>query len=339
MRICEILCSTGYAGLERHTVDLVNDLAARGHEVTLVAHPDYAGRLAAGVRHESLVLTGWRLNPLLLARLMRVLRRARPDIVHAQANKAAAMVAAITPFLAARRVATVHNIKAHTGVFSGFDGVIAVSRAAAAQLEHTCVEVIHNGIRPPPAVVTATDYAASALARPLRRPLVLAIGRLVPAKGFDLLIEAWGDLDATLLIAGAGTEHTRLERLILDKGLQARVVLAGHRNDVPALLADSDLVVISSRREGFPYAMVEALHARKVIVATRVPGADEVLPVDYVVNCEDVPALAARLRSALADLPHAREDYAQAWRHAADELTVTRMVDHTEAFYQKMLAR
>ncbi len=338
MRICQVLCGTGYGGLERHVLELAGGLAERGHEVTLVASPAYAGRLAPGVKHEPLDLTGWRFSPALLVRLLSVLRRARPDIVHAQANKAAAMVALIMPFLSARTVATVHNLKRQTAAFRRFDGVIAVSRAAAGQLQHGLVRVIHNGIQPQ-AVAPAADYTATALARPLRRPLALAVGRLVPAKGFDLLVDAWTGLDATLVIAGEGPERARLEALIRGKGLQGRVLLAGHRDDIPALLADADLVVISSRREGFPYAMVEALHARKVIVATRVPGADEVLPAGYVVDREDVPALAAGIRAALADLPRAGRDYAQAWHYAAEELTVARMVAHTEAFYRTVLAR
>lgn len=339
MRICQILCGTGYAGLERHTVELVNGLAARGHEVTLAAHAEFAQRLDAGVSHVPLDLTGWRANPVLLLRLLRALRRQQPDIVHAQANKAAAMVSAVAPFVAARRIATLHNIKQHTGIFRHFDGVIAVSQAAAAQVTHPRVRVIHNGIAPPLPAQILPGYAAQALGRALPRPLVLAVGRLVPAKGFDVLMRAWEAVDATLVIAGEGPDRALLERMISEHGMQDRVCLARHRSDVPALLADADLFVIASRREGFPYAMVEALHARKVIVATRVPGADEVLPENRLVNCEDVPALTACIRATLADLPGARADYAAAWDYAAAELTVTRMVEHTEAFYREVLAQ
>lgn len=339
MRICQILCGTGYAGLERHTVELVNGLARRGHAVTLVAHAEFAQRLDAGVGHVPLDLTGWRLNPILLARLLRALRHQQPDIVHAQANKAAAMVSAVATLVAARRIATVHNIKQHTGMFRRFDGVIAVSRAAAAQLTHPHVRVIHNGIAPPLTAQIPPGHTAQALGRALPRPLVLAVGRLVPAKGFDILIRAWEDIDATLVIAGEGPDRTLLEYMISERGLQDRICLAGHRNDVPALLADADLFVIASRREGFPYAMVEALHARKVLVATRVPGADEILPETRLVNCEDALALAACIRATLADLPAARADYAPVWDYAAAELTVARMVEHTEAFYCEVLAQ
>lgn len=339
MRICQILCGTGFAGLERHTVELVNGLAARGHEVALVAHAEFAQRLGAGVSHVPLDLTGWRANPVLLVRLLRALRRQHPDIVHAQANKAAAMVSAVASFVAARRIATVHNIKQHTGMFRRFDGVIAVSRAAAAQLTHPRVRVIHNGIAPPPIAQRVPGYTAQALGRALPRPLVLAVGRLVPAKGFDILIRAWEAIDATLVIAGEGPDRALLERMISEHGMQDRVCLAGHRSDVPALLADADLFVIASRREGFPYAMVEALHTRKVIVATRVPGADEILPETRLVNCEDAPALAACIRATLADLTAARADYAPVWDYAAAELTVARMVEHTEAFYREVLAQ
>lgn len=339
MRICQILCGAGNGGLERHCIDLCNGLNERGHQVVLIARPEFSNRLAPGVEHMPLNLNGWRSNPILLMKLRRQICRSQPVIVHAQANKAAAMVATIAPFLNGKRVATVHNIKQHVAMFRRYDGVIAVSKAAALQLSHCRVQVIHNGIQPTGLISIEEDYAAHSLGRPPTRPLALAVGRLVPAKGFDLLIRAWAEINATLVIAGEGPDRVALEQLIEQLNLLDRVMLAGHRKDVPSLLADADLFVIASRREGFPYAMVEALHARKIIVATRVPGVDEVLPPKYVVECENVAALATRINSTLAELPVARHIYEQAWTYAAEELTVARMVERTEAFYRQVLEK
>ena len=338
MKICQVLSSRGTGGLERHFVELCNHLAER-HDVIAVAHPEFGGRLHERVCFEPLDMSGWRYHPLILARLYGVLRSHSPQIIHAQANKAAAMAGILPHVGRAKRVATVHNLKRHTRMFRGFDQLIAVSRPAAAQLTHPHVEVIYNGIEPPllPAGI-GSGYLHEALDRELAPPLVIAVGRLVPAKGFDQLLLAWKEMRASLVIVGDGPQRPQLEALIAELGLGGRVFLAGYRQDVPALLASADLMVIASRNEGFPYVLVEGLHVRQVIVATRVPGAVDVLPEEYMVDYGDPQQLAAVIRRVLQDREAARRDFAPVWEFAARELTVARMTEKTEQMYEKILA-
>lgn len=335
MKICQLLCSRGTGGLERHFVELCNRLAER-HQVIAVAHPEFGERLNAQVRFEPLDMSGWRYHPLVLARLHGILRRRKPDIVHAQANKAAAMAALLRPFVRATWVATVHNLKRDTRMFQPFDRVIAVSKQVAAQLDHPHVTVIYNGIEPPTLPAEAGyDYFRASLGMDLPPPVVIAAGRLVPAKGFGQLLRAWVDVPASLVIVGDGPQRGDLERLSRELGLEGRVTLAGYRRDVPALMASADLMVMPSRNEGFPYVLVEGLHLRRVIVATRVPGAVDVLPEAFLVEYGEPSQLAATIRRVLQDPAAAQRAFEPVWAMAARELTLARMVERTEQVYHQ----
>ncbi len=336
MKICQVLASRGTGGLERHFADLCNELSLH-HQVIAVAHPEFCRRLRQDVQLEAVDLTGWRRNPVTSLRLVLCIRRHHPDIVHAQANKAAAMVAAVRFALGgARRVATVHNLKRDCSMFRSFDRVIAVSRRAARQIGHDRVDVVYNGI------------ALSADAEPLngarvispggvQTPTAIAVGRLVPAKGFDVLLQAWSGVDANLMIVGEGPQRARLESLINELALGDRVRLLGYRHDVPMLLAGADLVIISSRREGFSYVLAEALQARRVVISTRVPVADEVLPETFLVDTDQPAALHAKITQVLGSPEQAREAFETVWRYAAQTFTIERMTVQTEEVYRRAL--
>lgn len=336
MKICQILSSRGAGGLERHFVDLCNALAEQ-HEVVAVAHPEFRDQLGERVSFEPLDLSGWRHHPLALLKLYRVLKKHRPQIVHAQANKAAAMAARLRPFVTARWVATVHNLKRERGMFRGYDALIAVSAAVAAQFPDARVEVIHNGIAPAPVDASAGAQAVLELRGAATGPVTIAVGRLVAAKGFDQLLRAWTEVAAPLLIVGEGPERPQLEALIRALKLGDRVRLCGFRRDVPALLAAADLMVMPSRNEGFPYVLIEGLHARRVIVATRVPGALDMLPRQFLVDYGEPAQLAAAVNQALRDPAAARAAYAPVWDRAARELTLVHMAEKTARLYAELL--
>jgi len=147
--------------------------------------------------------------------------------------------------------------------------VYPCARALVVQTERVrrqMVEVMRG--RPiyviPNAVEARKVAAPLRTAEPARVRWVVAMGRLAPQKGFDLLIDAFSRVAArhpqwSLKILGEGPDRPALERLIDMKGLAGRVVLAGWEPDPSAALERGDLFVLSSRFEGFPNALLEAM--------------------------------------------------------------------------------
>ncbi|MFG1807295.1 glycosyltransferase family 4 protein [Streptomyces sp. NPDC049040] len=137
------------------------------------------------------------------------------------------------------------------------------------------------------------------------RPLLLAVGRLEPRQGYDLLLDAaarWSSLVPAPLVAvaGEGGQRAELERRIEADRLP--VLLLGTRDDVPELLAAADLVVLPSRWEARALMAQEALHAGVPLVATDVGGMRELVgDAAVLVPYGDPRALAAAVTGLLAD--------------------------------------
>lgn len=188
--------------------------------------------------------------------------------------------------------------------------------------------VVRNGV----------DLAAVRAAEPERRarPYVLGIGRLVPQKGFDVLIAAFAQVAAEhpeldLLIAGEGTEHSALAAQVAATGLGRRIELVG---GVPAsrafeLFAGAAGFVLPSRHEPQGIVVIEAMAAGAPVVATRVGGVPETVRdgVNGLLTEVDADALAKSLRMLLDDPAAAAKRAAQAsvdvedydWRRITDQ--------------------
>jgi len=104
--------------------------------------------------------------------------------------------------------------------------------------------------------------------------IITFVGRLTKSKGLEVLIRAFAQLvkeeNAFLLIVGDGPERSFITNLVVQKGLKDRVVFLGTRTDVDRILRISDIFVLPSLYEGFPVVLLEAMAARKPVVATKV---------------------------------------------------------------------
>jgi glycosyltransferase involved in cell wall biosynthesis len=127
--------------------------------------------------------------------------------------------------------------------------------------------------------VPAVDLSAIGIA-PTDR-VVLSVARLHAQKGLEDLVAATALLrnepDMHVVVAGDGPEHARLRAAVDRAGLGGRFHLLGNRDDVPALLSRADLFVLSSRFEGLPSGVIEAMAAGLPVVATRAGGVPELV--------------------------------------------------------------
>ena len=219
--------------------------------------------------------------------------------------------------------------------------VVANSRAAKGALEAeglapSRIRVIANGV----------DLAGFAPRGARRRiQTVLTVANLRDEKGHDILLQAAALLcasrgDVRFLIAGDGPRRADLEALARRLDLDRRVQFLGHRDDVPALLAEADAFVLPSRSEAFPNGVIEAMAAGLPVVASAVGGLLDLVDngrTGLLVRPNDPPALAGALET-LIDAPDFAASLGLAARRTiAERYSFDRMVHAFEELYLSQL--
>ncbi len=177
-------------------------------------------------------------------------------------------------------------------------------------------------------------------------PLVVSVGRLVPAKDYPVLVEAVGILrkdhpDARCLIVGEGRSRGDIEHSIMERGLAAHVVLAGKRRDIPDILAAGDVFVLSSVSEGLPVSLLEAMAAGKAIVATGVGGIPDAVTDrgnGLIVPARDAGAIAAGIGELLSNEDLAGRLSASAAEEAEASYGVTAISERIGDVYERLYA-
>lgn len=177
---------------------------------------------------------------------------------------------------------------------------------------------------------------------PGSRPRVVMIGRLVDGKGFDVLLDAVEKLNAnaSVCLVGEGPLANQLEAEIADRKLSERVFLTGFRDDVPRVLAASDMLVLPSYREGTPRVITEAMASGLPVIATDVAGIPEQVAdgkSGYLVPTGDAETLADRLDDLLMD-PGRRRRFGQRGYQRAERFSKDTLVDSTAALYTDLLS-
>lgn len=166
----------------------------------------------------------------------------------------------------------------------------------------------------------------------------IAVGRLVPVKRFDVLIQAWKNIPNHISIVGDGPERLRLETLVANLGLQGRVNFLGERSDVQELFTDHQMLVASSEREGFGYVFLEALQANLVVISTATGIAADLIPIEYLIDPLSVENISITVERTLREFERAKQDFESVWVQAGD-MTVEKMVRETVTTYQDTLSQ
>jgi glycosyltransferase involved in cell wall biosynthesis len=331
-KIAMFLPSLHGGGAERVRVMLANAFVERGLDVDMVlartggTNGAFIGNLSPAVRVVDLKAP--RLV-LALPALVRYLRREVPDVLFSGLGNAN-VVALTARRIAGKRIRTVISENTYVSaaarhgdfrdrvlpwlmarLYPLADRIVAVSRGVKDDLVGTIgvderlVDVIHN----PVDIDRVTDLADAdqPMVRDDGLPLVLAAGRLEPAKDFPTLLRAFAQLrsrcPARLVIIGEGSLRPALERQIRELGLEDYVALPGFATNPYAWMKRAHLFVLSSAWEGFPNVLVEAMACGTPVVSTRCPGgAAEILEDGYwgpMVPVGDQSALAGAMAGAL----------------------------------------
>lgn len=309
------------------------------------------------------------LEPAGLIRLRRHLASLRPDVVHTHLTLADALGTLAARSLGIPAVSTIHLLaRKPTGrpLDSGARGyararlvalvrrragarVIAVSDAAREAYlqtgwdEQSHVVTVHNGIARTPLEGAGARLRAELGIEP-DALVVSTVTVLRPGKGHDLVVEAVRRLQGRfprlrLLVLGDGPGREEIHRLL--RPLGAAAVLTGHRDDVMAVLAATDVLVHPTLMDAFPTALLEAAAARVPVIATSVGGIPEIvedgetgllLPAP-----PDAAALGERLGALLADAQLRRRLGDRAHERFAEQFTAARWAGRLRRIYDEVL--
>lgn len=332
MKITFVIPTLCGGGAERAVILLAEGLMSRGHEVTVVtlsgeeedaySVPRGAARIALNMPADSPTKLHAVPNN---ARRLRALRRAclsaQSDVVISstqQMNVVAILALARTgrPVIVVEQTdPTMHNCgrlwdKLRYATYPRASAVVSVSRGVDRYfgwLSPSQRVVIHNSLAP---VDDERDAPVLSAEIDDGRKRVVAMGRLTEAKAFDLLLHAFervaGKHDGwQLLILGEGELRSELENLKERLGLTNRVFLPGRFDNPFPVLKKSDLFVLSSRFEGFPNVLIEAMACGVPVISTDCPsGPNEIISNGengILVPSGDVAALATAMDRLMSD--------------------------------------
>ncbi|MDX6582326.1 MAG: hypothetical protein QOI10_1510 [Solirubrobacterales bacterium] len=346
-----------------HVVRLGRALADRGHEVAVCGpHADHGDSLGL-----ELVELEIERSPLANARAVygmgRILRRWRPDLVHAHGSQGGAVARLGRWAAPSVPVAfSPHNYaftnafasRAHNGAYRAIEvalGPLATRVICVCQAEARLAasigcgrraRVVYNGIDPLPEPAPDPRLAELAAAG----PLVGCVTEFHRPKGVPTLIEAMPAVlaahpQAKLLIAGEGPMRPEIERQISELGIERSVSLLGQIPDVAPLLANSHVFAAPGWAESFPYAILEAMGAAAPIVATDVGGIGEAIEdgvTGRLVAARDPGALAGAIVDLIDDPQRARLLGEAARRRVIERFSFGGMVEGTLAVYGEVAA-
>lgn len=325
LRVTCIIASLGAGGAERVLSELANELAQTGAQVTVITldHrvPDHY-HLHVAVERRSVPIywtTTGKIESVFatlrrLARVRRAVLSSRPDAVLSfgdvtNVRVVFALLGTRIPVIVSERVdPRMHHIgrawdflrkMAYRRARRLVVQTDMVARWAAGFMRQNAITVIPNFAR---MIDCAEDVA--------RESMILAVGRLDRQKGFDMLVEAFGRSTLSnsgwrLAIVGEGPERQALQAQVIESGLAGAIELPGTTHDIGAWYARASMFVLSSRYEGFPNVLLEAMGCGLPCIAFDcASGPAEMIQQGengVLIAPEDVTALCMAMRRLAAD--------------------------------------
>jgi glycosyltransferase involved in cell wall biosynthesis len=384
IRILRVIARLNMGGPALHVSYLTRGLASRGYATTLVTGEISRGEdsmayvadeLGVDVLHVPQLqrdLSPLR-DPVSIARLVEVVRRVRPHVLHTHTAKAGA-VGRVAALLAgdARPPIIVHTFHGHvlrgyfnpvrTQVYREVERrlarhttrLVAVSPEVRDDLVELGVaprqkfSVIRLGIDLGQRVsgTAGRTELRRLFGVPDERVVVGWIGRMTEVKRLQDVVGAFAELrrrgiEATLCLVGDGPDRELAERTAHELGVARDTLFAGYQRDVSSYYNFFDILLLASANEGTPVVAIEALAAERPVVSTRVGGVPDVVSdgVDGLL-CDpgEIRALGAALARLAADAD-LRAAYGEAGRaRVVPRYQVDRLVDDTDALYRELLS-
>jgi len=345
LRIVHVLAPAPVGGAERVVTDLAAGQAARGHRVVVVAVVDDA---------DHAFVTGWnggnaeRVPIVVHARayvrerraLRTLLERLRADIVHTHGYRSDVVDAPVARRIGIPTVTTVHGFTGgslrnrlyetvQTRAFKRFAAVVVVSRALRERLmkagvSHDLIHVVPNAWSERGPLLPRQE-ARRRLGIEDGGQVIGWVGRLSHEKGPDVFVEAMRHIDVAVkaAVVGDGPMLAELKALADQAGLGSRIRWTGRIDEAGRLFSAFDAFVLSSRTEGTPMTLLEAMAAGIPVVATRVGGVPDAVPDGEAMLVE--PEQPTMLAAAITDT--LRDGDAAAARGAAARARVLREYD------------
>ncbi len=360
LRVLLVSTNADLAGAPTHVRTVACALLERGAQV-LVAFgqhgPVEESLRALGVRCEVVPtmrsdLRFWR-DRRTHADLSRLVVAFAPHLVHAHSAKAGQVARAVCRRLDVPCVYTVHGWGfgpgrprlqsalvrlserlqvAHTGHYVAVSQADAATGRARLGIPGRAIDTIHNGIADTPL-----------RARPEASSVIVTVSRAHPGKDHDTLFRATAGLDCEVWCIGGGTDGAAFSRVVAPYAddPRRRIRVFGNRCDIPELLAQAGVFVLSSRYEGLPLSIIEAMRAGLPVVATDVGGVCELVrhgETGALVGVGDAPALHRQLSALLAD-GALRRRLGAAGRQAYERgFALEPMVDALVSVYRRTVA-
>lgn len=350
MKIAILVQNLARGGIQRLAVDEANECVRRGHEVWVITFEREAAEnsfrdLVRIPADHLIVLPYARMRDVgSFFSLTHLLKRIAPDVLlthHWFSNTVGRLAGFIArvPNILSFEHSVYDAMKPKRQFF--YDRILQyLSNRIIAVSDTVRDSLVRNGIQPERVSVVPDGIDLSAFPRGTHDtlhtpPVFLFVGRLVSDKCVDVLLRARAkESPALLRIAGDGPERGTLEALAEELGVKNRVEFLGTRRDISALIADSDCLILPSRREGFGLVLVEALASGIPVIASALPSLWNIVrngENGLLVPPDDVSALQTAMDTICTD-PILFKQLASRAHESAAPYTIERHVDAVFTF-------
>lgn len=321
MKICYFTCSAGFGGMEKIIIDTLNEINDNNeYSIIIPNNSEYKSKLSKKVKIIEFNSMNKRFNIFLYFEIYNYIKNYK--IVHTHGAKASKIIYYLNKLLPFVHIATKHNIRKGK-IFNKIKNVISVSKEVAKTINHPS-KTLYFGIRKVSEIKSNKEDIFT----------IVAVGRLDPIKGFDLLIKQVSKLnfDFKLNIIGDGPQKEKLEKLIIDNNLEKKVFLLGFKNNISEYLRNSHLQVISSLSEGMPLTLIEGIMSSTVIISTPVGGIVEVLDKDYL---EDVDNFSDKITNIYKNYSFYCDDFYLKHNHFKEKFDFNNYSNNLIQYYKR----